>query len=97
MSYRRRKRDFVASVRFPRWVVAASILLIGSMLLLGALSDASGTLRRPNLGAVLYIAAIIGIAALVIYLDRTQDSAKRFKKVARIRRPASASPTSSRT
>ena len=74
MSYRRR-RAFLASLKFPRWVVAASVLLIGFLLLLGDLSDASGRLRAPNLAALLYIVAIVGLA-LVIYsgLAPTEDT-----------------------
>lgn len=78
MSYRSRKRGVVESVEFPRAVVAASVLLIGFLLLLGALSDASGRLRKMDLGSALYMAAVIGVAVLVICSPRasTKDRKK---------------------
>lgn len=89
MLYRRRKRDFAKSVEFPRAVVAASVLLIGFMLLLGALSDASGRLRMLDIGSALYLAAVIGIALLVVYSGRTQDSTKDPRSRSRVgRRPS---------
>ena len=67
---RSRKQSFANSAVFPRWMLAAGVLLIGFMLLLGALSDASGRLRAPGLGSVLYMAAVSGVAAFLIYSGR---------------------------
>jgi hypothetical protein len=63
----------VESVEFPRWVVAASILLIGLVLLLGALADNSGKLRMPGAGSVLCMAAV-GVAAVLSYSRRSRHS-----------------------
>lgn len=90
-SYRRRKRDFVESVEFPRAAVAASVLLIGFLLLLGALSDASGRPRMLDLGSALYMAAVIGIAMLVINSCRapTKDCNRSIGSDNRVRRKPS--------
>jgi hypothetical protein len=64
---RRRKLRFTESVEFPRWVVAAGVLLIGFVLLLGALADDSGELRMPGAGSVLYMAAVIGVGAVLLH------------------------------
>lgn len=77
---RPRKRSFAESVEFPRWVVAAGVLLIGFMLLLGALSDASGELRTPGLGSVLYMAAVAGIASLLIYTGRRRHPSGKDRR-----------------
>ena len=69
---RRRKRRFAECVEFPRWVVAAGVLLIGLILLLGALADDSGKLRMPGAGSVLYLAAVIGVAAVLFYPRRSR-------------------------
>ena len=71
---RRRKRSSAESVEFPRWVVAAGVLLIGLILLLGALADDSGKLRMPGAGSVLYLAAVIGVAAVLLYSRRSRHS-----------------------
>lgn len=67
---RSRKRSFAESVEFPRWVLAAEVVLIGFMLLLAALSDSSGKVRTPGAGSILYMAAVLGVAALLIYVRR---------------------------
>jgi hypothetical protein len=59
MLIRRRKRTVAESAQFPRWVVAAGVVIIGFMLLLARLSDSSGNLTRPGRGSVLYMAALI--------------------------------------
>ena len=70
---RGRKRSFAESVEFPRWVVAAGVLLIGLVLLLGALADDSGKLRMPGAGSVLCMAAV-GVAAVLSYSRRSRHS-----------------------
>ena len=77
---RRRKRRFTESVEFPRWVVAAGVLLIGFVLLLGALADDSGKLRMPGAGAVLYVAAVIGVAAVLLHSRRSRHSPAKDRR-----------------
>ena len=69
LSLRVRKRRFTQSISPPRWVFAAAVLLIGFMLLLVGLSDREGIVRPPGLGGYLGIAAVLGIAAGVVYFD----------------------------
>jgi hypothetical protein len=47
------------------------------MWLIGALSDASGLLRAPGLGAWIWIALVLALAAMVAY----SDWRKRKKRV----------------
>jgi hypothetical protein len=86
MSAGSRKRSFEKTVEFPRWIVAASILLIGIMLLLGALSDASGRLKIPGVGSAFYLSLIIAIAAIVIYSCRRSSQKDRRDSPLRARR-----------
>lgn len=71
---RSRRRTFAESVEFPRWILAAETVLIGLMLLLGALSDSSGAVRSPGVGSIVFIAAVIGIAVAVIHRGRNRSS-----------------------
>jgi hypothetical protein len=64
------KATFADSVELPRWVLATGILLIGIMLLLGALSDASGKAADAGRCSVLYIAVVIAAAAVLVYSGR---------------------------
>jgi hypothetical protein len=86
MSGGSRKRSFAKTAEFPRWIVAATILLIGIMLLLGALSDASGRLRIPGVGSALYLSLIIAIAAVIIYSGRRSSQRVRRDSPLRARR-----------
>jgi len=45
-------------------------MIIGFMLLLAGLSDGSGNLRGPGYGSILYISAVIGVAALLTLAGR---------------------------
>lgn len=74
LSYRSRERRFAKSVAFPRWFTVPFALIIGLMLWLGVLSDPSGHLRTPRTGAILYVVAVIGVAAFLAYADRNRDS-----------------------
>jgi hypothetical protein len=59
--------------------VAAAVIIIGFMLLLAGLSDGSGNLRRPGYSSILYIAAVIGVAALLILAGRKQRVARKSR------------------
>jgi hypothetical protein len=75
LSYRSQGRRFVKSAAFPRWIAVPSVLIVGLMLWLGVLSDPSGKLATPGLGSILYVAAVVGVAALLAYADRSRDCA----------------------
>jgi hypothetical protein len=73
---RLRKRSLQPrDVPFPRTILAAFVVIIGLMLWMGVLSDPSGDLRTPGIGSILYVAAVIGLAALLAHADRHRDSA----------------------
>ena len=74
VSPRPRKRSFVESVEFPRRVVGAFVLIIGLVFWLGAISDAAGMLWIPGVGSMCYFAAVIGVAAFLVYGDRNRRS-----------------------
>ena len=63
------KQSFAESVEFPRWVLAVSVLWIGLTLLLGAIADPHGTLRRPGIGGYLYAGAVVVVAIMIARLD----------------------------
>jgi hypothetical protein len=67
LSYRRGARAF------PRWITVTFILIIGWILWVGVLSDSSGRLTIPGPGSIVYVAAVIGVAALLAYVDRKRD------------------------
>jgi hypothetical protein len=46
------------------------ILIIGLILWYGVLSDASGHLKAPGPDSILYLAAVIFMAAFLAYRDR---------------------------
>jgi hypothetical protein len=50
------------------------------MLWIGVLSDPSGRLRMPGMGSIIYVAAVIGVAAFLAYADRNRDSAGKNRK-----------------
>lgn len=68
------KRTFAETAEFPQWILVGGVLLVGFLLLIGALSDASGKLSKPGLGSVLYMAALIGVAAVLLYSKRHRRS-----------------------
>ena len=73
-SYRSRQRRFAKSASFPRWITIPFVLIIALMLWLGVLSDPSGRLRTPGIGSILYVAAVIGVAAYLARADRAIDA-----------------------
>ena len=93
LSQRARERRFANSVPFPRWVMAAFVLIIGLMLWLGVLADPLGDLRTPGLGSIFYVAAVIAVAIYLAYADRNRDTPgknRRFRPQHRGRRGATA-------
>jgi hypothetical protein len=80
LSYRAQERRFAKSVAFPRWMAVAFVLIVGFMLWIGVLSDPSGKLRMPGVGAILYAAAVIGVAAFLAYADRNRDFARKSRR-----------------
>ncbi len=58
------------SMPLPRWITIPFILIIGLILWVGVLSDESGHLTVPGIGSIVYVAAVICIAAVLAYLDR---------------------------
>jgi drug/metabolite transporter (DMT)-like permease len=80
LSYRSQQRRFAKSVAFPLWITIPFVLIIGLILWLGVLSDPSGKLRRPGIGSIFYVAAVIGVAAFLAYTDRNRDSAGKNRK-----------------
>src|SRR5580704_9915292 len=80
-SHRSRARRFVKSASFPRWITVSFVLIIGIMLWLGVLSDPSGELRMPGKGSILYVGAVIGLAAYLAYADSSRDSAGKNRRL----------------
>ena len=72
--------------RFPRWMTISFVLIIGLILYVGVLSDSSGHLVIPAIGSIFYVAAVIGTAARLAYIDRRRDDS----------RPHSGAPTGDR-
>jgi hypothetical protein len=55
-------------------------MIIGLILWVGVLSDSSGRLTMPGTGSILYVAAVIGIAALLAYADRKRNPPPKNRK-----------------
>lgn len=72
--FRPRRRSFAHSVTFPRWMLAAEIVLIGGMFWLARLSNGSERLAAPGLGSVLYFTLVLAIAAWVAFAGPTKPS-----------------------
>jgi hypothetical protein len=64
------KRGPASTPSFPRWLTALFILTIGLILWIGVLSNSSGLLTMPGTDAILYVAAVICVAALLAWADR---------------------------
>lgn len=67
---RPRKRDWAESVEVPRWIAAAAVVAIGLLVLLAGLSNGSERVAVPGSGTILYLAAVFGVAALIVYTGR---------------------------
>jgi|SRR5579871_1210940 len=80
LSYRSQERRFAKSATFPLWITIPFILIIGLILWLGVLSDALGNLRKPGIGSIFYLVAVICVAAFLAYSDRNRDSAGKNRK-----------------
>jgi len=83
---RARKRRFVESVAFPRWVVAGGVVLIGFMLFLATISDPDGKLRAPRFGEYLLLAGVLLFAAALARIDSKRWSIGKQYLAALIRR-----------
>jgi hypothetical protein len=59
---------------FPRWVAVSFVLIIGLILYVGVFADSSGGITIPGTGSIIYVAAVIAIAALLAYVDRQRDA-----------------------
>lgn len=68
----RRRRCYAKSAKFPRWMAATEVVLIGLVLWLAASSDAYGRVAKPGLGSALYLAVVIAVAALVLRTGRNR-------------------------
>jgi len=80
LSDRALMRRFAASAKFPRWITVPCTLIVGLILWLGVLADPSGHLRTPGAGSILYVVAVIGVAAFLAYTDRKGDSSGKNRK-----------------
>ena len=80
LSSRSSKDRLSATVRFPRWITIPFIMIIGLILWVGVLSDSSGRLTMPGTVAILYVAAVIGVASLLAYTDRKRNIADKNSK-----------------
>ena len=77
LSHHARERRFATKVQFPRWILAAFVVIIGFVLWMGVISDPSGKLRTPSRGSIFYVATVIGVAAFLAHYDRHRDPAGR--------------------
>lgn len=62
-----------ASAPFPRWLTIPFVLIIGLILWLGVLADSTGSFTIPAAGSIIYVAAVIGVAVLLAYIDRRRN------------------------
>ena len=81
VSLRLRRRSFVDSVSFPRWVVSASILLIGFVFWLGAASDPRLKISAGRLASLVYFAVVALGAAWALWMDSGADGRRRRRNV----------------
>ena len=78
--YRRGGARPAKPVAFPRWITIPFVMIIGLILWIGVLSDSSGHMTVPATGALVYVAAVIGVAALLAYADRKRKNSGRNRK-----------------
>jgi hypothetical protein len=74
LSPRSQDRRLAKSVKVPRPIIVGVLLLIAFVLWMAVIADPAGNLPMPGLGSVLYAAAVIGVAALLAYIDRRRDA-----------------------
>ena len=67
-------------VHFSRWMTIPFIVIIGLIVWIGVLSDSSGRLTMPGLDSMLYVGAVIGVAALLAYADRKRNASGKNRK-----------------
>ena len=58
------------SAALPRWIAILFALSIALILWLGVASDPHGHWSAPNGGSILYLVAVIGVAAFLARKDR---------------------------
>jgi len=80
LSYRTHMRHFATSAKFPRWITVPFILTFGLILWLAVLSGRTGHLRTIGAGSALYLAAVIGLAALLAGVGQSGDSSRKDGK-----------------
>ncbi len=61
---------------FRLLIIAAFVVITGSVLWTGVLTDSSGTLTL-DAGSITYVATAIGAAVLFAYFDKTRGSIRR--------------------
>ena len=67
-----RPRNITEYLQLPRrWrtFLAGFVVILGFMLFFGAIADSSGTLRPPGVSATIFVAVIVAMASLLVYLD----------------------------
>ncbi len=60
------------SMPFPTWITVSFVLIIGLILWIGVLSDASGHFTMPGSGSLLYVGGVICVTVILVWLDRRQ-------------------------
>ncbi len=73
----------IGQAGFPRWITIPFILIIGSILWIGVLSDSSGHLAVPDADSILYVVAVIGVVILLAYADRGRKRKRGHNTLAR--------------
>jgi membrane protein implicated in regulation of membrane protease activity len=68
------------SANSAHWATVTFILLIGSILWVGVLSDSSGRPGMPAVDSVLYVAAVVCVAVLLAYADRKRSGSRKNRK-----------------
>jgi len=61
-------------------MVAAGVLVIGLMLLLAGISGPDGRVRDPGLAGYVYIIAVAGVAACVLFVEPTGHTARSSRE-----------------
>jgi hypothetical protein len=66
-----RNNRYADLMKVPRWrtILAGFILMLGFMVFLAVLWDASEAGRGPGFGAGIYVASVLWLAAFLVYDD----------------------------